>query len=249
MNAQDAPIRTLRGMTIELHGERMALLPQRAIWWPRMKWLIVADLHAGKSEVYRHHGVAVPDGVLQEMLRRLSQMCAALCPERLVILGDLVHHADGLDGAVRQAIGDCFCTLTRPALLVRGNHDTSVSLPATWPIEDAGDALEEPPLRFTHQPSVTRHRYTLAGHLHPTLSLASTTDLLRLPCFHFGPRLGVLPAFSRFSRGVPMQVGVADRAYVIADGELIAVGESDASAGGGMSAGDDEGGGLGERGS
>jgi len=224
------PIRALRGIHIELQGERVALLPQRAIWWPRMKWLIVADLHAGKSEVYRQHGVAVPDGVLQEMLRRLSQMCEALAPERLVILGDLVHHADGIDAAVRQAISDCFSTLSRPALLVRGNHDTSVALPSTWPIDDAGDALEEPPFRFTHQPSVTRHCYTLAGHLHPTLSLASTTDLLRLPCFHFGPRLGVLPAFSRFSRGVPMQVGLADRAYVIADGELIEIGEGDSGA-------------------
>jgi metallophosphoesterase superfamily enzyme len=42
--------------------------------------------------------------------------------------------------------------------------------------------------------------YVLAGHLHPGVVLGGRAhDRLRLPCFHFGPRSGVLPAFGEFT--------------------------------------------------
>ena len=68
-------------------------------------------------------------------------------------------------------------------------------------------------------PAPVAGRYALAGHLHPTLAV----DSMRLPCFHFGPRIGVLPAFSAFTRGIPMSVDRGDSVLVVAEGEIVAV--------------------------
>ncbi|MFY7902844.1 MAG: hypothetical protein ACOVOU_08040, partial [Rubrivivax sp.] len=60
-------------------------------------------------------------------------------------------------------------------------------------------------------------RYVLAGHVHPAASLGGRgPGRLRLPCFHFGADVGVLPAFGEFtgSRVLPRAPG--DRVFVIA---------------------------------
>ena len=56
----------------------------------------------------------------------------------------------------------------------------------------------------------------LAGHIHPAAVVAGRGgDRLRLPCFHFGPRVGVLPAFGAFTGMLVMPRKVGDRVYVI----------------------------------
>ncbi len=217
------PLRTLRACPIELAGESVALLPQRALWWKSRQWLVIADLHVGKSESYRRQGVAIPEGILEEMLARLDAMITALAPERLVVLGDLVHDLASTDSILRRQVAETLGRLAAPAIIVRGNHDRSDAFPKEWKLEDVGNTYDAAPFRFEHHPSAKRERYTLAGHLHPTIAMGSRTDHLRLPCFHFGPRIGVLPAFSRFSRGVPMVVDSGDRAFLIAEGEIVPV--------------------------
>ena len=71
--------------------------------------------------------------------------------------------------------------------------------------------------------SGTSYKYILAGHLHPTVVLRHRGDRLRLPCFHFGARVGTLPAFSTFTNGVVVQPERGDRVYVIAQQRVLAV--------------------------
>jgi hypothetical protein len=47
---------------------------------------------------------------------------------------------------------------------------------------------------------------------------------LRLPAFVFGPRVGVLPAFSSFTGGGMYEQAADDRLYGIAGGEVMALG-------------------------
>jgi metallophosphoesterase superfamily enzyme len=57
----------------------------------------------------------------------------------------------------------------------------------------------------------------LAGHIHPAAVLGGRArDRLRLPCFHLGPQVGVLPAFGAFTGMHVMQRGAEDRVYVVA---------------------------------
>jgi uncharacterized protein len=57
----------------------------------------------------------------------------------------------------------------------------------------------------------------LAGHLHPCITVGRGIDRLRLPCFHFGANVGVLPAFGVFTGMHPIDRAPGDRVFVVAD--------------------------------
>jgi metallophosphoesterase superfamily enzyme len=60
--------------------------------------------------------------------------------------------------------------------------------------------------------------YVLAGHVHPAAVLGGRAQQrLRLPCFHFGPQVGVLPAFGAFTGMHVLPRGPGDRVFVVAD--------------------------------
>ncbi len=49
-------------LSIKLADEPVVLLGDRAMYWPARSRLIIADLHLGKSHVFRQAGIAVPLG-------------------------------------------------------------------------------------------------------------------------------------------------------------------------------------------
>ena len=53
-------------LAIKLANEPMVLLGARALYWPARSRLIIADLHLGKSHVFRQAGIAVPRGATQD---------------------------------------------------------------------------------------------------------------------------------------------------------------------------------------
>jgi len=223
------PPRPAGSSTFFLRGEQMVLMPQRALWWPGRETLVVADVHLGKSETYRALGVPIPAGIGEESLARLAALTAVTGARRLVILGDLVHSAAALSAPVRSAVAAVRSDLPERVVLVRGNHEAAIErLPAEWAVEEVDAPLDAEPFALLHHPAGVRGRYALAGHLHPTFAVAAIGSTgagggLRCPCFHFGPRIGVLPAFSAFTRGVPMLIEQGDSVFVIAEGEIIAI--------------------------
>ena len=48
-------------LEIDCAGERLVLLPEKAVFWPSEKTLIVADLHLGKTAAFRAAGIGVPE--------------------------------------------------------------------------------------------------------------------------------------------------------------------------------------------
>ena len=55
------------------------------------------------------------------------------------------------------------------------------------------------------------------------MSAAAPTTILRLPCFHFGEQVAVLPAFGAFTGMHPIEPGDGDRVYAIADDRVVAL--------------------------
>jgi metallophosphoesterase superfamily enzyme len=69
-----------------------------------------------------------------------------------------------------------------------------------------------------------RGGYALAGHIHPAVRLTERGgQSLRLPCFWFGARVGVLPAFGAFTGSARVRPRAGDQVFVVADGEVIGV--------------------------
>ncbi len=210
----------------ELAGEAVTLLPEKALHWPGGGTLFVADLHWGKAASFRAVGVAVPNGSIHADLDRLGRALAATAAARLVILGDLFHDLASKSAEVRDAVRDW--RDARPdleVLLVRGNHDRrSGDPPAGWGIRSESEPVAAGPFGCRHFPDPTPGLYTLAGHVHPSVTLRGAgRQRLRLPCFHFGPSVGILPAFGGFTGTVDVPVSAGDRVYVVADDEVLAV--------------------------
>jgi len=201
---------------IEVAGERLVLLPQKAVLWPRERMLVIADIHFGKAAAFRSFGIPVPRGTTTENLQALDELIMSTGADHVLFLGDFLHaraaHAAGTQAAMlawRQR--RCELTLT----LVRGNHDKHAGDPAAV----LGiDLVDEPwtvgPFAFCHHPDLEVGAYILAGHVHPAFVLATRFDALRLPCFVVGPRRMILPSFGAFTGGHTVRPEEGERIFV-----------------------------------
>lgn len=186
-----------------LAGERVLLLPQRALYWPRERMLVVADIHFGKAASFRALGVPVPRGTTSENLAALDALLAAHAVDHIVFLGDFLHakaaHASATVAAMLR------WRERHPGLrltLVRGNHDAHAGDPsALLDIDIVDEPYLQAPFAFCHHPDLAADGYVLAGHVHPVYRLISGRDALRLPCFLLGPGRAVLPSFGAFTGG------------------------------------------------
>jgi metallophosphoesterase superfamily enzyme len=91
--------------------------------------LLVADVHAGIEAGLRYErGVELADGA-DERRSRLLELIAATTPDRVVVLGDLVHRIGAPDGDEQEELEALVAAVTErvPLTLVEGNHDAGVA--------------------------------------------------------------------------------------------------------------------------
>jgi DNA ligase-associated metallophosphoesterase len=211
---------------IVLDGERLLLLGERAVFWGKCKALIIADPHWGKAAAFRAAAVAVPEAVTQDDLLRLDGALDRTGAKRLIILGDLIHAEKGRSQSTFDAISDWRKRRSRlKVVLVRGNHDRRAGdPPEEWRFEVVDEPLAESPFCYRHYPEECEEGYTLAGHLHPAVKLIDEMGAShRFACFHFGKRIGVLPAFGSFTGTATVRPKVGDRVFVVSEGEVVSV--------------------------
>lgn len=210
----------------EVAGETLVLLPERAAFWPRAGALFVADFHLGKAASFRSAGIALPSGTTAENLARLDRAIARTRARQVVFLGDFLHAKAGRTPSTLERFDEW--RGTRGALeltLVRGNHDERAGdPPESFGIRciDAGGTFGA--FVLNHDPGAARGGYALAGHIHPAVRLRGEGDSLRLPCFWFGARYGVLPAFGAFTGSAEVRSRKGDQVFVIAEDEVLKVG-------------------------
>ncbi|MEP6764474.1 MAG: ligase-associated DNA damage response endonuclease PdeM [Gemmatimonadaceae bacterium] len=209
---------------LDVAGESIELLAERALFISRFSTLVVADLHFGKSAAFRARGVPVPAGVTQSDLERLSAVLNATHAQQLVVIGDLIHARDGRSERTFREISEWrAANSSLHVSLVRGNHDTRAGdPPSDWNFECIDGPLLMGPFALQHHPGAHDTRYVIAGHLHPHITLrGAARQSLRLPCFVLGKRGAILPAFTTFTGGGAYARSDDDEIYVIADGEVL----------------------------
>jgi DNA ligase-associated metallophosphoesterase len=204
-------------LEIVIAGERLQLMAERAMYWPRKDILFVTDLHLGKAAAFRAAGIPVPEMVTKEDLSTLGRLLEKTNARRLVILGDLFHAKAGMKESTMDAFFQWRIAHGKVRLdLIEGNHDAKLGkLPGEWRL-DIHKTLDEPPFRFAHEPATFRGSYGLFGHVHPAVQCAG----MRLPCFQFGAAGAVLPAFGSFTGTHPVVPVRGDRVFVINKGEI-----------------------------
>lgn len=210
-------------LSIDAVGETLWLLPDGAVWWPAARTLFAADLHLGKGAAFRAQGQPVPAGSSARTLARLQALVTSHGAERLVVLGDFWHSAEGLTPGLLESV-DSFARRV-PTVLVLGNHDRRIH-PADLPLDVVSTALALGALAAAHEPPPPGATgFTLAGHLHPAVVIASRAgDRLRRPCFVHYPHALVLPAFGGLTGALTLRRAELARhgaqVAVIGDGAL-----------------------------
>lgn len=220
-----------RSAGLELGGLRLELLAERALHVPALETLLLADLHLGKGDAFRRAGIALPAGGTAQDLARLSALIERLQPAQVIVLGDLIHGPLPMDAHWRaqwRTFLDRHAGLRFAAVL--GNHDRA--------LRGAGDfegvkllAEDTPlgPLRLHHEPpeeragaaASTPQALVLCGHLHPVLRVRQPGLPPRLPAFWLHGQRLMLPAFSAFTGGYPLQPAPDDRLWLCAGDALL----------------------------
>jgi DNA ligase-associated metallophosphoesterase len=190
----------------------------RALWWERTRTLFAADLHLGKAATFRSAGIPVPEQTTSETLARLGAAIRETRPERLVILGDLIHAVAGRAQDTMAA----FAAWRRDrddlkVQLIRGNHDRRAGdPPSEWDIQCLDAPVSDGPFQLCHDPSESGAPVAIAGHLHPMTSLGDGRGMgVRTPCFWLTSRFIVLPAFGAFTGGRVVRPGRGDRIIAV----------------------------------
>lgn len=205
---------------VQLHGETLTLLPERAIWWEEKRTLILSDLHVGKIMHFRKHGIQAPVSQIESELQRFTQLISSYTPNELIIVGDLFHSS-------LNSEWEMFCTITQTYpetrfTLVRGNHDRMPAYVLHSANISTSTVLVREPFIFTHEPEKHHIYYTISGHIHPSVSLhGKAKQHLRLPCFYFTEQYMLLPAFGKFTGTATIKPDKNDRVFVIAHQEII----------------------------
>lgn len=201
---------------IELAGESVLLLPEKALYWPGQGTLVVADIHFGKAAAFRSLGVPVPRGTTTQNLDALDRLLAEYPATRIVFLGDFLHsraaHAKATLGAMLA------WRARHPGLslvLVRGNHDLHAGDPAAvLGIQMVDEPFEAGPFAFCHHPDIAADGYVLAGHVHPVFRISTRLESVRLPCFVAGRSRMILPSFGAFTGGYVIEPAAGERVFV-----------------------------------
>ena len=208
-------------MEIEIDGYKLRLLADGGVFDSDTRTLFVADLHLGKTTVFREAGLALPDGPDATILERLALMIASTCAESLVILGDVFHaRASGIEHALVA------WSAAHPHLRLRivpGNHDRRIPwhewLPGAGILAE-GDRVG--PWCVAHHPPGKAEATTLCGHLHPGIAIGKARERkLRVPCFWLCRSALVLPAFGEFTGLHMIGREPGDRVWIAAAGKVV----------------------------
>lgn len=213
-------------LTIELAGEEMLMMPDRTLYWPAARTLLVADAHVGKAATFRASGIFVPRGTTSATLARLEEALVRTRAARLVFLGDLLHAREGRSPETLRVVGEWRASHSDlDVVLVRGNHDRSAGDPPdSLGIRCVDAPMLEEPFAFVHHPSVIDGLYTIAGHVHPAVRLSGPgRQYARLACFWVRETGAVLPAFGDFTGQGIIEPGENDRVFAIAERSVVEV--------------------------
>lgn len=184
--------------------------------------LFLSDLHLGKVQHFRKHGLSIPLQVEQENLNRLDEIISFYKPNHVYLLGDLFHSDYNVQWEhFRAFLADypaAFFTL------VLGNHDILERNQYAHPalILKETFILDEKMI-LSHYPidEFPENQFNMAGHIHPAVRIKGLgKQSMRLPVFWIQKNQIVLPSFGLFTGSHVINPNKDDLVFGLADDEV-----------------------------
>jgi DNA ligase-associated metallophosphoesterase len=164
----------------------------------------------------------VPQKSFQNDLHKLFEIIQFFKPEKLLITGDLFHSA--FNKEIERFFQWRKNISHLPVILVKGNHD---QFPNDF-YEKENIAVQDEmwckkKFCFTHDSeNFESGLYVFSGHIHPSVHIRGLArQSLILPCFYFGKKFAILPAFGNFTGTHPISHEPDDIIFAVTRREVI----------------------------
>jgi uncharacterized protein len=179
-------------------GHDWQLLPERALFWPARRALIVADLHFEKASWFARTGQYLPPFDTLETLARLQALAAKVDARELWCLGDNFHDNAGPDRLPPDAMR-LLADLSAQLRLtwITGNHDDGARFSGGSLVEAHVDGV-----MLRHEALPGEVRPELSGHFHPKMRVVTAARTIARPCFVHATNRLILPAFGALTGGL-----------------------------------------------
>lgn len=172
------------GAPLDFAGEELVLLSCNALYWPRERALLVADLHLEKGSWFARHGQMLPPYDSRATLEKIADAVRVTGARRVITLGDNFHDAAGADRL------DAHCTgmleaLTRAIdwVWITGNHDEAAEVSGQHGFGGTViSELEVAGIVLRHEAQNGETRAELSGHFHPKLRVTVRNRHIARPC-------------------------------------------------------------------
>ncbi len=213
------------GVKINVAGEDLLLLPERAFFWPAKRTLGLADVHLGKAHSLQRLGIPIPAQAHRDDLDQIGELIDRLKPSNVVILGDFIHRKDSWSDSLIKMIDAFFAKFSdiRWSLVI-GNHERgSKPYLTSLPFQIFEESLQIGPLTMAHGHQDSGAGFAIVGHVHPAVSLRSGPTRLRLPCFVLDDKRLLLPSFGSLTGGFELEVTRDQRIFAVTPHEVFEV--------------------------
>ncbi|MGV0923922.1 ligase-associated DNA damage response endonuclease PdeM [Empedobacter tilapiae] len=184
---------------INIKQQNLVLTNQRALFWKEAETLVLSDLHLGKTAHFRKNGISLPSEIIENDLKRLSDLIIHFQPKKMIVVGDFVHAGKNSEFNLFAEWKSKFSDLN--IILIKGNHDRI----AKEKLFDIGvtevcEIYEEEYFIFSHEQLYSTKRFVISGHLHPGIRMKTPVGrFVKFPCYIVNNAQLILPAFSSFT--------------------------------------------------
>jgi DNA ligase-associated metallophosphoesterase len=209
-------------LSIQLAGEEFYLLPQRAVFRPALRQLILSDLHLGKTSHFRKQGIPLPVNSYLKDFEKLNYLLITWQPLSVLFLGDLFHSAYNREWLRFKSLLMEFPQVQ--FVLVEGNHDILHTKDYDIPNLYKTSIITEDNFLFSHHPLNQEEKINFCGHIHPGIQLRGTArQSLTFPCFCFSGTQFILPAFGELTGLNILHMKKGVQYFVIGNGSVLKV--------------------------
>lgn len=207
-------------LEIDLQDEAFVLLPQKAMYRPGKRQLILSDLHLGKATHFRKQGLPMPERSLLKDFDMLDYLLKTWRPESVLLLGDLFHSDYNREWLWFRSLLASHAGIQ--FILVEGNHD--ILQQENYQIDNLQKTilLEEDRFLFSHHPLRNPPQFNICGHVHPGVRLVGQArQSVILPCFYQSAQQLIMPAFGSLTGLKLMEVNDSASYYLIAKDRVV----------------------------
>jgi len=188
----------------EFGGAEFEAAGETALYWPKHRALLVADLHLEKASSYaKISGQMLPPYDSLQTLRALLDICEKYDVEQIICLGDNFHD-DGGESRLGDDAANLLAEMTRRFNWhwIVGNHDPG--LIARWGGE-VFEEIEKDGLMLRHNIVASDQRPEISGHYHPKIRVKARGRMVSRRCFLKSENRLIMPAFGALTGGMNAQ--------------------------------------------